>query len=339
MNDFGLRLLGRIMVAMLVGLAILLGILLLVGLALFFAVSFAMAKVLLSPWRMSDGRALFILRRLTPGDLGLPFEDLSFHVQDEAHPGNKIKLTAWWIAAEGPSDKTVIILHGYSDAKVGGIAWAPTFRSMGYHVLALDLRAHGEAEGKNTTAGFYERHDVSQVIDQLRAQRPAQTRTLVLFGVSLGAAVAGATAEFRDDLAAVIMDCPFGDFATAARTHGDAQGTPGPWFQHMALFMAQKLSGADFSSVAPVKVIPKLAVPLMVIHGADDLFVTRAEMDAVEAATGGRRPELGYTEYWRVDDTHHVLALRTDPLEFRRRIEAFLSKALERQPLATVMAS
>lgn len=324
---------------MLQALAILLVILLVVGAALFLLVACAMAKVLLTPRRMSDGRALYILRRLSPGDLGLPFEETAFHVLDEQHPGQKLKLAAWWIPPENPSDKTVVIIHGYSDAKVGGIAWAPTFRSLGYNVLAIDLRAHGESQGRHSTAGFYERHDLNQLLDQLRAARPEQTRTLILFGISLGAAVAGAAAALRDDIAAIIMDCPYADYATAAQTHGNAMGMPGPHFQKTAIRLAQRWSGADFASVAPVKIIPTLAVPLMVIHGSDDLFVTPAEMDAVEAATRARSPELGHTEYWRVDQTHHVLALRTDPAEFRRRIEQFLATALSAQPSAPAIAS
>jgi pimeloyl-ACP methyl ester carboxylesterase len=320
---------------------VLLLMLLLVGVALVAGVSFAMAKVLLSPPRMTGGRALWILRRLSPSDLGLPSEDLTFVVRDERTNQN-LKLAAWWIPGPTSSTRCVLIIHGYADSKLGGIAWAPTFRAMGYNVLAIDLRAHGESDGTQTTAGYFERHDVSQVIDQIRAQRPAVTRDLVLFGVSLGAAVAGATAALRDDVAAVIMDCPYSDYPTAAQTHGDALGMPGPLFQRAGIALAQRLSGADLYEFGPVRVIPTLRCPLMVIHATEDLFVAPKDMDAVEAVTKARPPELGPTVYWRVADTHHVLALRTDPGEFRRRVEAFLEDALAarrgRQPTETIGA-
>jgi hypothetical protein len=301
--------------------------LLLVGAALVAGVSFAMAKALLSPLRMTGGRALWILRRLSASDLGLPSEDLTFVVRDDRTNQN-LKLAAWWIPAPAPSTRCALIVHGYGDSKLGGIAWAPTFRALGYNVLAIDLRAHGESEGTQTTAGYFERHDVSQVIDQIRAQRPAVTREFVIFGISLGAAVAGATAALRDDVDAVVMDSPYSDYPSAARTHGDNLGTPGPMFQRNAIALAQRMSGADFYECAPVRLIPTLACPLMVIHGADDLLIDPRDMDAVEAATQSRPPELGPTVYWRLEGTHHVLALRTDPEEFRRRIEAFLNDAL-----------
>jgi fermentation-respiration switch protein FrsA (DUF1100 family) len=312
---------------MLTGVLILALMLLAVGVALVVVVCLAMAKFLLSPPHMTDGAALWILKRIGPEDLGLPFEELSFQVLDERTRG-KLKIAAWWIPAASSSTRCVVIVHGYADAKVGAIAWAPTFRAMGYNVLAIDLRAHGESEGTHTTAGYFERHDLSQVIDQIRAQRPGATGEVVLFGVSLGAAVAGATAVMRDDIAAVIMDCPYSDYPTAAQTHARVMGMPGPMFQRLAIAMAQRLSGADLSACAPVRVIPTLACPLMVIHGADDLFVDAIDMDAVERATRSRPAELGPTVYWRAVDTHHVLAIRTDPAEFRRRIEEFLNLAL-----------
>jgi pimeloyl-ACP methyl ester carboxylesterase len=304
---------------------IFLAMLLAVGIALVTLVCRLMARVLLSPPRMTDGRAAWILKRLSPSDLGMGFEEVSFSVHEEK-TRQKLKIAAWWIPT-GLSARTVVIVHGYADAKVGGIAWAPTFRAMGYNVLAIDLRAHGESEGTQTTAGYFERHDLSQVIDQVRLTRPAATREVVLFGVSLGAAVVGATAAMRTDIAAVIMDCPYSDYVTAAKTHARANGMPGPFFQRIAIGWAEKLSGADFGACSPVKVIPALVCPLMVIHGADDLFVDTVDMDAVEAAVKSRPAELGPTVYWRADGTHHVSALRTDSGEFTRRIEAFLNDA------------
>ena len=72
--------------------------------------------------------------------------------------------------------RCVTLLHGYADAKVGAIAWAPLWYSLGYHILAFDLRAHGESEGAYSTAGYFERHDLNQLLNQLRAERPSETR-------------------------------------------------------------------------------------------------------------------------------------------------------------------
>ena len=99
-------------------------VLLLAGVALMFIAATLLAWGLIHPPRMGDGKALAILHRMSPGDLGLAFADVRFEVIDEAHPPGKITIAGWWIPAEQSSPKTIILLHGYADAKVGAIAWA-----------------------------------------------------------------------------------------------------------------------------------------------------------------------------------------------------------------------
>ena len=118
---------------------------------------------------------LLELHRLSPEDLNLPFECQTFLVEDRAKPG-RLKIAAWWIGKEN-SNQTIVLVHGYSDAKVGAIAWAPMLRDLGFNLLVPDLRAHGESEGTYCTAGYWERHDLMQIIDQLRAAHPRQTAT------------------------------------------------------------------------------------------------------------------------------------------------------------------
>ena len=98
------------------------------------------------------------------------------------------------------------------------------FRSLGFNVLAVDLRAHGDSQGAYSTGGYFEREDLAQVIDQFRALRPEESRQLVVLGASLGAAVVAAAAgerEGRDDLAAVILECPFADYPGAIMSHAE----------------------------------------------------------------------------------------------------------------------
>lgn len=305
----------------------LLWVLLVVGLILAGATVRAMASVILRPPRMTDGRAAWRLKRLSPGDLRLHYSDVTFEVRDEL-TGDRLKLTAWWIPCSRATGRCAILLHGYGDAKVGAIAWAPTLHELGFNILALDLRAHGGSEGDACTAGFFERHDVSQVIDQLRRDKPRETGKIVLFGVSLGAAVAAATAVLREDVAAVVMECPFADYELAAASHADVLGAPGKHLQTMAFRQAQKMARADFSAVRPVDLIPRIACPLMVIRSEADVFVDEAQAVRVEAATRGRGEAMGVTVYWNAENAHHVAALYEDPAGYRERLGKFFKVAL-----------
>src|SRR4051812_27454884 len=68
------------------------------GVLLTITVAWVIALSLLHPPRMTEGKALYILRRMSPSDLGLPFDSIEFEVTDAQRGGaRKLKLAAWWI--------------------------------------------------------------------------------------------------------------------------------------------------------------------------------------------------------------------------------------------------
>ncbi|MBC8107573.1 MAG: hypothetical protein H7Z14_13360, partial [Anaerolineae bacterium] len=71
----------------------------LTGVLLVTFVAWVIALSLLHPPRMSDGKALYILRRMSPADIGLTYERITFSVHDEAARGSdqKLAMAAWWI--------------------------------------------------------------------------------------------------------------------------------------------------------------------------------------------------------------------------------------------------
>jgi uncharacterized protein len=302
-----------------------------IGIAVCATTIFLMAQMLLRPRRMTDFRASILLHRISPADLGMEFENVSFNVIDECK-GEKLKIAGWWIPTPDSRGKCAVILHGYSDAKVGGIAWAPLLRSLGFNILAIDLRAHGESGGAYSTGGYWERFDVNQVINQTKAARPDETHRILLFGISLGAATAAATAVMRDDLWAIILEAPFANFQSAAILHGDRLGTPGPFFQKNAIELAKWLAKADFDAIRPTDTISQIPCPLMVIQSGDDPFLTDADHAAVRKAVESRDPNLGSSVCWELPGVHHVVGMQLNPVEYRDRIEEFLSGVLQNTP-------
>jgi hypothetical protein len=122
-----------------------LALMLLAGLILLLSLlTWLMARFLLRPPRMTDGKAAWVLKRLSPLDIGLPFAPINFSVRDELTQ-KPLQIAAWWIARDN-CDKTAILLHGYADAKVGAIAWAPLSR-VGYNIPPAFCGPHGESAG------------------------------------------------------------------------------------------------------------------------------------------------------------------------------------------------
>lgn len=304
-----------------------LALLLAVVLAMLLGVGvYLMAMFLLRPPRMTDGKAAYLLKRLSPGDLGLTYSTTTYRVRDEAS-GGTIPIAAWWIPHPHAQGKCVIIVHGYADAKVGGIAWAPTWHALGWNILAIDLRAHGESGGKYSTAGFHERNDLSQVIDQLRAEQPKQAQTIALFGVSLGAAVAIATAAGRDDVSAVVLDSPFADYRHAVAAHSLIMGMPLQILQPLAIGLAEWISRSDFKRVRPADLIPTCPAPLMIVQAGNDPFVG-SDAALIEQAMHRREQSGRRTRFVPIPEAGHVLGICCDPTQYRNAIEGFLARSI-----------
>jgi pimeloyl-ACP methyl ester carboxylesterase len=281
---------------------------------------------LLHPPRMSDGKALYVLRRMSPAELGMTYERVSFSVRDEAQRGSdkKLSLAGWWIAHPSANGRCVVFLHGYADAKVGSIAWAPMWHGLGFNILAIDLRAHGESEGAHTTGGYFEQHDLEQILDQLRAVQPNDTRQLVVFGISLGSAVALALAARRPDLAdAIVLECPFTSFANATTSHAQRLGAPINLVMPLALRIASAISGAEFDTLRPIELIRTVNCPMLVIQSANDAFVGTSENDRIAEAI----PSRANVHLWRAPNAEHLLAIAVDPLEYKSQLSKFLSDA------------
>ena len=204
-------------------------------------------------------------------------------------------------------------------------------------MLVVDLRGHGECGGGACTAGYFERNDLGQVIDELRASRAGEAREIVLFGMSMGGAVALATAAQRSDVAAVVADGVYADFKRASMRHMERSGLPGRWMQAAALGVAEWMTGAKFDAVRPADVIPTVGCPVLVIEACEDSLLGAADWALLEKAVGGRRAADGVSAMWRVDRVEHLMAIVADPKRYRERVAEFLAGAMKGEGAAEVV--
>jgi alpha-beta hydrolase superfamily lysophospholipase len=335
-------------------------VLLVAGALMAFAAVYLMARGLVRPPRMTDGKALHVLNRLTPRDLDLAYEDVRFEVRQE-QTGDILRLAAWWIPGEARgreaewgrgraedlalssslpltlspnhplSSSTVILIHGYADAKIGAIAWAPMWHELGFNVLALDLRAHGDSDGELCSGGFHERHDLVAVIHELLARYPGQTQTLILFGASMGAAVAIGAAELltaenasRPPLVhGVVLDSPFMNFRSASAAHFRRLGLPGGWITQAALRLAERVTAADFAEIDLIRVLPRLHCPLLIVSPEEDVYINDEDAAEIERAMRERPAALGQSRFESYAGVGHLMAAVSDAVRYRQMLQQF----------------
>lgn len=299
-----------------------LGMLLMAGLLIGTTVV-VLGRMILRPPRMSDGRAMYILKRLSPEDLGIPYEKMHFEVRENP-TGQKLKMAAWWMQLPHRSDRTVIFIHGYADAKVGAIAWASLWRESGWNILAIDLRAHGESEGDVVTGGLREREDIAQIIDELRLTHPDQTRHLALFGVSFGASIAAQVAAHRNDLAGVVMDSPYLDYHRAVMVQMQRNLLPLVSLHGLVVRWIAWHTGTTPKELSLLDNLAKATCPTLMFLSEDDQYVPpddRAKiLQHISAATS-----LGAVCQTHVfPQAQHNLAYATDPDRYKSILIPFL---------------
>lgn len=277
---------------------------------------------LMRPPRLTPARAMARIGRMSPSDLGLRF------FEGEVHPPEKrtrrsLRLVYWFMPRAVPSENTAVLIHGYADSRIGALAWAPLFIELGWNVVAVDLRAHGESGGTFTTAGIRERHDINHLINEIRAQRPQSTRNLILFGASMGATIALAAAAQRDDLAGVILDSPVADFYHGAATQLSLMGLAGKSILAPGLALVELWLGERFSSIAPARLIPALKCPVLAICPSDDPFLPPQNARELAAVIARKAAGDGISHLAHFDAATHLLSMQQNPVRYKECLNQF----------------
>ena len=117
--------------------------------------------------------------------------------------GDGEKLIAWFVAPRG-DQPVVLYFQGNAEGLAARIARFTWLTADGTGLLALCYRGYGGSTGRPTEDGLI--RDAGAAYDFARARYPA--RRIVLFGESLGTAVAVALAAGHE-AAGVILDAPF----------------------------------------------------------------------------------------------------------------------------------
>ncbi len=182
---------------------------------------------------------------------------------DRAFTGDGLTLRGWHCAAIGQRRGSVVYLHGVADNRSSAVGVIEWFTRRGFDVIAYDSRAHGQSDGSVCTYGFYEKRDLKGVIDSL------SPGPIVVMGHSLGGAVAiqGAAADER--VTGVIAVEAFSDLRTIATERA-------PWFLPppviaRAFRVAEERGHFDVAAVSPAVSAASLRIPVLLIHGANDV--------------------------------------------------------------------
>jgi len=183
----------------------------------------------------------------TPASLGLAYEDVALRTSDG------VRLAAWYVPAEGAGG-TVLFCHGNARNMSTRLSSIAIFHRLGLGVLIFDYRGYGRSEGRPSEEGTY--RDAEAAWNHLVADRGTPPGQIILFGRSLGGAVAAHLAE-RHRPRALILESTF----TSAPDLGR---------ELLPVFPVRWLARVEYDTLSRVK---HLACPKLFIHSPEDDLV------------------------------------------------------------------
>ena len=186
----------------------------------------------------------------TPARLGVPFEELHIPSGSGTERG---ELHAWWIPAAESNAPTVLYLHGSSRNISYQLESTLRYHELGYNLLVVDYRGYGTSTGgKPSEDKVYE--DAEAAWQYLLKQRGKKPRQVVIFGLSLGSAIAIDLAVRHPEAAGLIIESSF----TSMRAMGEMK------YEYLPVGL---LLNQRFESLQKIQ---QLKIPVLLIHGNRD---------------------------------------------------------------------
>jgi uncharacterized protein len=251
-----------------------------------------------------------IVSSITPKDLGLPYEEVSFLTED------KVTLRAWWIRHPNPATvKTVVALHGYPADK-GNVLPIIAFLSEKYNLLLFDFRYLGASGGRYSTIGAHETRDLQSAIDFLKTQG---VREIGVWGFSMGAAVALMAAPNIAEIKVVVSESSYAqlDLMAPLLFQFPVLRHPLAWLTGL---WARLFLGINLRNVSPKDSAKNLKIPVLIAHSKGDNLIPFDHAMMLQAALKDNRK----AEFWFHENFFHG-QLATD---YQKRIGDFFEANL-----------
>lgn len=204
--------------------------------------------ILIAAYLFQSRLVFFPDRTMTgdPGDIGLAFEDVWMK------SGGR-RVHGWFVPAVSPR-ATLLFCHGNAGNISHRLDSIKVFHDLQLSVLIFDYQGYGRSAGKPGEAATY--RDARAAWDHLTEERGLRPDEIVLFGRSLGGAVAIELATVTDPMAVIVESC----FTSAV----DLGTKVYPWLP------IRLVARIKYNSLRRVEDID---VPKLFIHSIDDEVV------------------------------------------------------------------
>ena len=187
----------------------------------------------------------------TPDQLGLKYEDITLTTSDS------VRINGWFVPGEDLAEDdqvtrlTVLFFHGNAGNISHRLEKVGIFRDLGADTFIIDYRGYGRSEGHPSEQGTY--RDAQAAYEYLTQQRKLKPRSIVVYGESLGTAVAADLAS-KVEIRGLVLEEGFTSTADVGQ-------------KMFPFFPVHWLVRNKYETLAK---LPRIHVPLLIFHSRDD---------------------------------------------------------------------
>ena len=256
----------------------------------------------------------------TPRDFGCGYGEFTI----SADARGKM-LSGWWLPA-GPgvhSDKAILYLHGNSGSVGANAAHACRLAKFGYPVLIFDYRGYGKSsdEFPNEQRIYEDSESAWRYLTSASQQGRAQVepRNVILYGHSMGGAVAIEMAKRHPNAAGLIMESAFTSLLDMALENPKYRIFP------LELLMTQRMDS--------VHKLASLKMPVLFIHGTIDEVVPFHMSEELFAAAHQPKTFVG------IENAGHENAAEIGGEKYSDAVHKFVSSIESAAPVPVAVST
>jgi fermentation-respiration switch protein FrsA (DUF1100 family) len=219
------------------------------------------------------------------------------------------------------STRTALVIHGWRDCAIKFFWLARIYEhELGYNVVMPELHACGESEGEAIQMGWKDR------LDALHWLKTFQTDTMVVHGVSMGAATTMMLSgeQMPDGIKDLrfVEDCGYtsvwDEFAGQLK---EQFGLPAFPLMYSTSLLCKLRYGWSFGEASALEQVRKCHYPMLFIHGNTDTFVPSEMVYPLYEAKPGAK------ELWIAEGAEHALSYKEHKAGYISKIKAFVTQS------------
>lgn len=216
------------------------------------------------------------------------------------------------------SKNTALIIHGWRDCSIEYLFLGRLYeRELGYNIVIPDLHAHGQSEGDMIQMGWSDKRDALHWLSVF------QTDTMVVHGVSMGAATAMMMSAEKMPEAVkdirFVEDCGYtsvwDEFSGELKNQFDLPEFP---LIYSTSLLCKMLEGWSFGEASAINQVRMCHHPMLFIHGGCDTFVPTEMVHRLYDAKPDKK------ELWIAEGAEHAKSYLRHREEYVEHVKRFV---------------